>query len=418
VRAGCGASPFKSPIPVAAVSRLSPASPASPGSTAKPPGRPWARRAPGDGVAVLGPPLRFIERTKVIFEGKTYLFFGGNDYHRLSSHPAVVGAFCEAARIHGLSSAGSRTTTGNHPLYLELEEAIARFVGAEAAAVFASGYLANLVLLQAAAAEFQRFFIDAEAHSSLFDAAAVLPAHAVHRFRHADAEDLAARVRADLAAGERPLVLTDGVFPSRGEMAPIGAYWDVIAPQGGRILVDDAHAVAVVGASGKGSAEEHGLSRASVLQTGTLSKGIGTSGGFVAGSRELVQDVEERSLAFIGSTGMSVPLAAAGVAALDLLARSPSMIAGLRARVLAAKERVRSLGLDIPRSPAAILSVTLGDAGRNRALREALLEAGIYPPFIHYPGGPPGGHFRFTLASAHTDEDVEALLGVIARVAR
>ena len=366
---------------------------------------------------MLGPPLRFIDRTKVVFEGARYVFFGGNDYHRLSSHPQVVDAFCAAARTHGLSSAGSRVTTGNHPLYLELERDLARFLGVEASAVLPSGYLSNLVLLQAVAADFQRFFIDASAHSSLRDAAALLPADALHAFRHADAQDLVAQLRTHLRAGERPLVLTDGVFPSRGELAPLAAYRDAVAPAGGRILVDDAHGVAVVGATGKGSAGEWGVAAEHVLMAGTLSKGVGAFGGFVAGSEELVRQVHERSLAFTGSTGMSLPLAAAGIAALDVLGRTPAMITSLRARNLAAKERVRALGLDVPASPSAILSVTLGDAVRNGALGDALRAAGIYPPFINYPGCPPGGHFRFTFASAHTDGEVEALLAVIARAA-
>jgi 7-keto-8-aminopelargonate synthetase-like enzyme len=367
---------------------------------------------------MLGPRLRFVDRTKVVHEGRTYVFFGGNDYHRLSNHPAVIEAFCAAARREGLNSAGSRTTTGNHPLYEELERALAAFFEAPEAVVFSSGYLGNLVLLQAMGGDFQRYFMDARAHSSITDAAAILDRDRVHRFRHLDPDDLANVLRAHLRPDERPLVLTDGVFPSTGIMAPLAAYRRVVEPWGGAILVDDAHGVAVVGPTGKGCVEEQGLPAEGVFVTGTLSKGFGAFGGFIVCGRELAETIRARSLAFIGSTGMSLPLAAACLKSIEILRSTPSMIASQRACVARVREALRVLGFAMPASPAPIVSVTFGDEARNGALREALLAAGIYPPFINYPGCPPGGHFRFTISSAHADEDVDRLLAVLTAAAR
>jgi glycine C-acetyltransferase/8-amino-7-oxononanoate synthase len=170
-----------------------------------------------------GPELVFHGRTEVDYAGRTLTFFGGNDYHRLSSHPEVVQALTAAAQRHGLNSAGSRATTANHPLYLELERQAAAFLGTEAATVCASGYMSNAMLIQAVAGEFTTLFLDEIAHPSLAEAAKLtgLPSN---RFRHCDPEDLALQCRTHLQAGDRPLVMTDGVFPNTGELAPLADY--------------------------------------------------------------------------------------------------------------------------------------------------------------------------------------------------
>lgn len=361
----------------------------------------------------LGPELRFLDRTKVLYEGKPYLFFGGTDYHRLASHPDVLRALREVADSDGLSCAGSRTTTGNHPLLVELERRAAAFLGAGEAALCSSGYLSNAVALEAVAGEFQRFFIDGSAHSSLAAPAGRLPKEAVITFRHADPEDLVRELKARLRPGERPLVLTDGVVPVDGEMPPLRAYWEAARDFGGALLIDDAHGVAVVGPTGKGSPEEAGLPAGSFIQTGTLSKGFGAFGGLVAGQTGLAGKIVEKSQTFVGGTPIPPPLAAAAIRSIEILQENRGLIAGLRGRVLRLRERVRALGFRVPASPAPILSITHHDTGKNLCLRSLLFERGIYPPFIHYPGSPPGGTFRFAVSSAHAEEEVDLLLETI-----
>jgi 8-amino-7-oxononanoate synthase len=361
----------------------------------------------------LGPEIRCRNRTKALYEGKSYLFFGGNDYHRLASHPDVLRAAREVADSDGLSCAGSRITTGNHPLYAELERRLVAFLGAGEAALCPSGYLSNAVALEAVTGEFQRFFIDGAAHSSLAAPAGRFPREAVVVFQHADPVDLARELKAHLRPGEKPLVLTEGVVPVSGELPPLRAYWEAVRELGGALLVDDAHGIGVVGPSGKGSPEEAGLPTESFIQTGTFSKGLGAFGGLVAGPAGLAGKVAQNSQTFVGATPFPPPLAAAAIRSIEILQGSPGLIAGLRARMLRVRERVRTLGFRVPSSPAPILSITHYDAGKNLRLRSLLLERGVYPPFIHYPGSPPGGHFRFTISSAHTDEDVQLLLDTI-----
>ena len=361
----------------------------------------------------LGPELRFLDRTKVLHEGKPYLFFGGTDYHRLSSHPDVLRALREVADSDGLSCAGSRTTTGNHPLLAELERKVAAFLGAGEAAFCSSGYLSNTVALEAVAGDFQRFFIDGSAHSSLAAPAARLSREAVVPFRHADPEDLARELKARLQPGEKPLVLTDGVVPVDGGMPPLKAYWELVRDFGGGLLVDDAHGIAVVGPSGKGSPEEAGLPAGSYIQTGTLSKGLGVFGGLVAGPAGLAGKIVEKSQAFVGGTPIPPPIAAAAIRSIEILQGTPGLITGLRGRMLRVRERLRAMGLRVPSSPAPILSITHHDTTKNLRLRSLLFERGIYPPFIHYPGSPPGGHFRFAVSSAHAEEELDRLLETI-----
>ena len=184
------------------------------------------------------------------------------------------------------------------------------------------------------------------------------------------------------------------------------------------LLVDDAHGIGVLGPNGQGSAAEAGLPAEAFMQTGTFSKALGAFGGLVAGPAGLVARVIENSRAFVGATPIPPPLAAAGIRALEILQASPELITGLRARMLRVRERVQALGFRVPVSPAPILSITHHDVEKNARLRSLLLDRGIYPPFIHYPGSPPGGHFRFTISSAHAEEDVERLLDTLAASCR
>ncbi len=361
----------------------------------------------------LGPELRFVDRTKVLYEGKPYLFFGGTDYHRLASHPDVLRALREVADSDGLSCAGSRTTTGNHSLLTELERRLAAFLGAGEVALCSSGYLSNAVALEAVAEEFQHFFIDGGAHSSLATPVGRLPQEAVVAFQHADPKDLERELKRRLQPGEKPLVLTDGVVPVDGELPPLEAYWQTVRDFGGALLVDDAHGIAVIGPSGKGSPGEAGLPVESFIQTGTLSKGLGTFGGLVAGPAGLVGKIIEKSQAFVGATPIPPPIAAAAIRSIEILQGNPGLIAGLRERTLRLRERVRAMGFHVPSSPAPILSITHHDVGKNLRLRSFLLERGIYPTFTQYPGSPPGGHFRFAVSSIHTDEDIDLLLETI-----
>ncbi len=361
---------------------------------------------------MLGSPLRFVDRDYVIFEGRRLLYLGGIDYHRLSSEPEVLKALARAALEHGISPTGSRTTVGNHFLYLELERKLAEFFQTEATALLSGGYLANTALLQAIAEEYDIFFLDEAAHSSLVDAARIFGKQTVY-FSHLETQSLEENLRQHLKGKSKPLILTDGVFPARGEIPPLDQYVEIAKRYEARIVIDDAHALAVVGEKGLGSWEEKRADREFIFQTGTLSKGFGVFGGVIPGKSPLISQIQKKSSAFIGATGIPLPLAAAAIKSVDLLSANRGKIVTLRRRSLELKKKLQSLGFDLPPSPAPIFSITFHDEVRNKRLHQVLLENGIFPPFINYPGAPAGGHFRFIITSNTTDEQIGLFLRAV-----
>jgi 7-keto-8-aminopelargonate synthetase-like enzyme len=272
------------------------------------------------------------------------------------------------------------------------------------------------VVLEALADDYQRFFIDSEAHVSMRGPARCLAPERVSTFRHAEPGDLARQIQASLQPGERPLVLTDGIASYDGQLSPLGEYWEIVRGLGGLLLVDDAHGIGTVGPSGKGSPEATRLPQGSFIQTGTLSKALGTFGGLVAGSTALAARIKDGSKAFVAATAIPPPIAAAAIRSIEILQADPGMISGLQTRTAHVRERLAAMGFATGSSPAPIISITHHDTGRNQRLRLILLEHGLYVPLISdYPGSPPGGHFRLTLSSVHTDQDVERLLKAIAQ---
>jgi 7-keto-8-aminopelargonate synthetase-like enzyme len=361
---------------------------------------------------MLGPVLRFVDRNYVLFEGKRLLYLGGIDYHRMSNDPMILKAVAEAAFEYGLNPTGSRTTTGNHPLYLELERKVAEFFESEHSVVFPSGYLGNLILLQAIADEYDLFLLDQISHSSIVDAARQSGKRMVF-FNHLDAQDLDQKLKEHVRARLKPLIMTEGVFPARGEIPPLDQYAEIVGRYDGKILIDDAHGMAVVGKSGKGSWEEKGIRRDLIYQTGTLSKGFGVFGGIIPGKLQLISEIQKKSLAFVGATGLPLPLAAGAIKSIDYMLSHREVIIDLQKRALELKNQFRQLGFDLPQSPAPIFSITFYDEDKNKRLYNLLIKNGIYPPFINYPGAPPGGHFRFIITSITTREQVNLLFETI-----
>jgi 8-amino-7-oxononanoate synthase len=361
---------------------------------------------------MLGPELRFVDRDHVVLDGMKLLYLAGIDYHRMSRHPMIIESVAAAASEFGLSATGSRATTGNHTLYIQLERRVSDFFGTEGAVVLPSGYLSNAILLQAVESDFSDLFIDEGAHSSLFEAASQCD-KPVYRFNHLDTQSLETQLKTHLTERGIPLLLTDGVFPARGDMPPLKEYSQVIQQYDGKMLIDDAHAMAVLGPTGKGSWEAQGVNRKSILQTGTLSKGFGVGGGIIPGQRDLIDRISEKSLAFTGCTGLALPLAAASIKSISYLMSNTHLILDLQKRSLALKRKFIDLGFMMPETPTPIFSVTHNDTAKNQRLKKRLIEYGIYPPFIHYPGSPQGGHFRFILTSATPEDQATLLLEAI-----
>ncbi len=355
-------------------------------------------------------PLQQLDRTYVRFRQRKLSYFSGCDYFRLASHPRVMAALQTGVKKYGLNVAASRLTTGNHVIYRELEAQLADFFAAESALLVSSGYMTNLVVAQALAGNFSHALIDAGSHPSLADAARFLDCP-VLQFKSRDAEALARTVQR-CGPGSKLLVLTDGMFSHDGSAAPLAEYLEIL-PKDALILVDDAHGAGVLGRTGKGAVEHAGVSRRRVMQTVTLSKAFGAYGGAILGTAGLRQRILDRSRMFVGSTPLPLPLANAALEGVRILKADKSLRQRLVRNAAQVKTALREAGLPLAEAPGPIVPLLPRRSSEAARLRRALLAAGIYPPFIKYPGGPPSGYFRFVISSEHSRPQLDALLGAL-----
>jgi 7-keto-8-aminopelargonate synthetase-like enzyme len=355
-------------------------------------------------------PLQQIARTYVRFHGRKLSYFAGCDYFRLASHPQVIAALQSGVKKYGLNVAASRMTTGNHVLYRDLEAALADFFGAESAVLVSSGYVTNLVAAQALAGSFSHALVDDGVHPSLSDAARFLDCP-VLRFKSRDVEALAGAAQR-CGPQSKLAVLTDGMFSNDGSAAPLAEYLKVL-PKDTLLLVDDAHGGGVLGRSGKGTLEHAGISRSRVIQTVTLSKAFGAYGGAILGPARFRQQVLDRSRMFVGSTPLPLPLAHAALAGVRILKSTPSLRTKLMENAAYVKTALRAAGLPLPEAPGPIVPVLPRRPSEAAGLQKALFAAGIFPPFIKYPGGPPSGYFRFVISNEHSRSQLDQLINVL-----
>jgi 8-amino-7-oxononanoate synthase len=355
-------------------------------------------------------PLQQIGGSRVRWRGRELDYFSGCDYFRLASHPRVLKAVAEGTKKFGLNVAASRLTTGHHKIYDVLEKDLARFFGAEDALLVSNGYMTGMVMAQALAGEFSHAILDERAHPALQDAAEQLGCP-ILKFKHRDAEDFA-RVMGRCGKGARPIILTDGMFAHDGSVASLKAYLKHL-PRDGMMLVDDAHGAGVLGRKGRGTVEFAGIGRNQIIQCITLSKAFGVFGGAILGTRRLRERIFERSHAFIGSTPLPLPLANAALESLNILkAHGGEWRRQLKQNVDYAKAALRG-AVEFPETPGPIISLGAKSPSETQALKKRLLAAGIYPPFMKYPGGAASGYFRFAISSGHHRAQLDKLIKVL-----
>lgn len=346
----------------------------------------------------LADPLEQVGRVHARHRGRKLIYFGGCDYYRLASDARLKKIVARTLQKEGLNVAASRVTTGNHPIYEQLEAALGVFFKVEAALVTSTGYTANLVIAQAMSGQFSHVVIDERAHASLKDAAQFFNCP-IMEYKHCDSPH-AAQAVARCGPFARIALLTDGVFALDGAIAPLPELIRVLPPDG-MLLLDDAHGAGVLGKNGRGTAEHFAVGDKCIVRSITLSKAFGTFGGAVLGSRQICRKIVSHSRLFAGSTPPPLPLAEAAVYALALVQGDEC----LRARL---KQNTKLAGVEFP-----ILTVAPKSRSEARQLKRDLLKAGILPSLIQYPGGPSTGYFRFAISSEHTRAQIERLLAVI-----
>jgi 8-amino-7-oxononanoate synthase len=339
--------------------------------------------------------------------GRRLISFSCNDYLGLTHHPAVQNAAIEAVRRYGVGAGASRLVTGNHPLYGELESRLARLKETEAACVFGSGYLTNSGVIPALIGSGDLVLIDELAHACLWSGAR-LTRGTVLAFRHNDVADLESLLSENRARHVRVLIATEGVFSMDGDVAPLAAMAALAQRFDAWLLVDDAHGVGVLG-DGRGSGFVNG-SRAEIpLQVGTLSKALGGYGGYVCGSRAVIDLIKNRARSLIYSTGLPPTVLAAAIAALDIVEADPERVASPLQ-----KARLFTRTASLPEAQSAIVPVIIGEAAAALDAARMLEREGFLVVAIRPPTVPPGtARLRLTFSSEHPDEDIKRLAGLI-----
>jgi len=347
-----------------------------------------------------------------------YLYFGGTSYLGLQGHPEVIEAAAAAVQQYGTGNgAGATRAVGRSPLHQRLEAMAARFFGTEDAVCFASGYMASAVGFAGLSEACDHIFVDETAHSSIFDAAR-LSGKPVAVFSHRNVADLTQKLQLLLGPGEVPLVASDGVFPTLGEVALAGAYLDTIEQYRGLLWLDDAHGVGVLGRNGRGTLEACGIQSESAFFGSSLAKAIGGHGGVIPGTAAFCRRLRRSSRFLQGATGIPLPSAAAALTGLKLLMENPQMRARLCANAKRLKQGLGDLGIELPETPHPIAAFALGNSLCNLEIHERLLERRIIVPYSRYVGAGRDGLLRAVVFSSHTDEQIDQLLAALRELAR
>ena len=347
---------------------------------------------------------------ETVLDGKSYLYFAGTGYFCLHGHPEVIAAACEATRRYGLGSATSRHGFGNNPPLVEVERHAADFFASEDAFYFVSGYCGNAILAQGFGDEYDLILVDSASHYSVFDG--VLQGRCRSTtFAHCDPADLERKLREELRPGERPLVMSDGVFPISGAIPPAADYAALVEPYGGGVCLDDAHATGILGENGRGTFEHLGLSGERLYFSGTLSKAFGGHGGIIARDREFLDRVRSRSHLFNGASPPPVPAAAATAKALEIVSSHPEIRRRLWDNVAHFKSALEGMGFEVDQTPVPIICLEIGNAEEMDRIQRSLMERGIVIAFTReYAGVGENGALRIALFSEHTREMLDRLL--------
>jgi glycine C-acetyltransferase len=365
--------------------------------------------------------LRILESASAAesrFDGKEVINLASNNYLGLTTHPKLLEAAIAAVKRYGAGSGAVRTISGTMSLHLELEERIAAFKNVEACVVFQSGFAANAGTVSAILGPDDHIVSDELNHASIIDGCRLSRAK-IHVFPHKDVA-AAESVLASLAgAGGRKLLISDGVFSMDGDIGPLPGLVAAAEKHGAIMMVDDAHASGVLGRNGRGTIDHFGLHGRVDIQVGTLSKAIGVLGGYVCGSRDLIEFLYHRARPFLFSTSHPPAVAAACLAAFDVLEQEPERIEALWANARYFKQGLASAGFNTGISETPITPVIVGEAALAHRLSRELFEEGVLATGIGFPTVAKGkARVRTIVASTHTRADLDRALEVFEKVGK
>lgn len=331
--------------------------------------------------------------------------FGANDYLGLAAELSSQLSFASFA---GWGSGASPVICGRGTEQALLEQELARFEQAPAALLFSSGYAANIGVVTALAGREDMIFSDAKNHASIIDGCRLSGARIVV-YRHADMDDLRSKL-ADPSPARRRLIVSDSLFSMDGDFAPLDSLAELAERYGAMLVIDEAHATGVFGETGRGLCEQFGMESAGLVRVGTLSKALGSSGGFVVGSESVIRWLGQRARPYFFSTAPPDPVAAAGRLALRRVCEEPHRRRSLLARAGELRELLRSQGWNVGSSQSQIIPVFLGTPQRTMDAAAQLRHRGLFVPGIRPPSVPPGESLlRISLSYLHSSDDIARL---------
>jgi 8-amino-7-oxononanoate synthase len=367
-----------------------------------------------ESAGLLRRPLRISgpQGPEVEIDGHRVLCFCSNNYLGLANHPAIVAASEASGREDGVGAAASRLITGTMEAHRDAEIAFADFVRAPAAALFSTGYAANVGTIQALVGPRDAVFSDSLNHASLIDGCRLSRA-GVHVYSHRDIDHLESLLREHRPRARRALLVTDSLFSMDGVTAPLRDLATLARSFDAGLLVDEAHALGVFGPSGRGLSAAQGVDPDIVV--GTLGKSFGVAGAFVAASKEVVSLIRNRARSFVYSTAPPPMLARAAIAALGLVREADGARTALLAHADTLRSELRALGFDVPDGNSQILPVFTGDNDRTMQLSAKLLARGVFVQGIRPPTVPEGtARLRLTPMATHRPEHIERAIDAFA----
>ena len=351
------------------------------------------------------------------FDRKSVVNLSSNNYLGLTTHPRLREASLQAVRDYGAGSGSVRTIAGTMAIHMELEKRLAAFKNVEAVVVFQSGFAANAGTVSAILSKEDVVVSDELNHASIIDGCRLSRA-AIKVFPHKDV-DAARAIMRELPATQRKLLITDGVFSMDGDLGALPGLCDVAEEFGAIMMVDDAHASGVFGRQGRGTIDHFNCHGRVDIQVGTLSKAIGVLGGYVAGSKAFIEFLYHRARPFLFSTSHPPAVAAACIAALDVLEQEPQWMERLWDNTKFFKAGLQRLGFNTGRSESPITPIIVGEAPKAMEMSDALFRAGVFAQGIGFPTVPRGqARLRTIVTATHSREDLQYALDALGKVGK
>ncbi|NJD21500.1 MAG: pyridoxal phosphate-dependent aminotransferase family protein [Melioribacter sp.] len=342
--------------------------------------------------------------------GKEYSYFGGTSYYELHKNKEVINSAINALKKYGINSSSSRNSYGTTQLLLDVEREASKFFNCDDAVYLPSGFLSDLAGVHALSSRkmFDVIFIDEISHYSN-DYAAKLSGKPIYKFSHMDDVDLEKKMSSNLLPRQQPLIITDGIFPIFGKIAPVKKYLSIIEKFNGILWVDDAHALGILGPNGRGTYEHYGLTSERFYFGGTFSKAFGGFGGIIPGNKKFIDEIKNNQIQN-GATPPPSSAAAASLTGLKLVKSKPELRLKLWRNAKRLKTGLRSLGIDVEDTNVPIVAWAMGNKSEMQKIQKELMKKNIVIQYIQYIGSGDEGALRIVVFSSHTPQQIDNLI--------